>query len=155
MGTSGGAHHSCPTLGGIFTIYRHLLMLKYLQKSSFPPTMWWCPMGPFAFLPIHAAGMYHTERMETVSDYMVSSYTLNLRTLVRVRDIPLAVNPFKMMVVVQPDSAPNTMMELEKIEHHVPAKCLVKLVCRSVKEAVAHLQGVSIAHFACHGQQDS
>ncbi|KAK0214588.1 CHAT domain-containing protein [Armillaria fumosa] len=47
-----------------------------------PPRLWWCPTGPLAFLPIHAAGDYNTNEPGTkLSDYVVSSYTPTLTIL--------------------------------------------------------------------------
>ena len=28
------------------------------ESDAKPPRIWWCPTGPLAFLPIHAAGIY-------------------------------------------------------------------------------------------------
>ena len=63
-----------------------------------------------------------------------------------------------MMVVVQPDtpgqkSLPCALDELQKIEAHVPEEVLFKLVAGSVKDVMSNLPVISIAHFACHGQQ--
>ena len=65
-----------------------------------------------------------------------------------------------MLVVIQPDtpdqnSLPCTLDELQTIEGHVPDNDLVKLVHGSVKEAISHLSTVSMAHFACHGEQNT
>jgi CHAT domain-containing protein len=64
-----------------------------------------------------------------------------------------------MMAVIQPDtpgqkSLPCTLEELRKIELHVRDKALVRLVPGFVEEVIAHLPAISVAHFACHGQQD-
>jgi CHAT domain-containing protein len=130
----------------------------YLQKSDIPPKLQWCPTGPFSFLPIHAAGLYLTERTECISDYVVSSYTPTISSLLN--DVPLSTNSFKTMVVIQPDTPGQksllcTIEELQKIEAHVPNNNLIRLVRPSVKEAMLHLQVASIAHFACHGQQNA
>ena len=48
------------------------------------PRIWWCPTGPLAFLPIHAAGIYATSILEagpTLSDFAISSYIPNVRAL--------------------------------------------------------------------------
>jgi CHAT domain-containing protein len=63
-----------------------------------------------------------------------------------------------MMVVIQSltpgqESLPCTLDELQKIEAHVPAESLVKLVPGSVKDVMSNLPTTSIAHFACHGKQ--
>ena len=103
------------------------------------------------------AGMYLTEGTDCVSDYIISSYMPTISSLLS--DIPLPTNPFKMMVIVQSHtprqkSLPCTINELQKIETHVPTKSLVRLVSGFVKEAITHLPESSIAHFACHGQQN-
>jgi CHAT domain-containing protein len=102
--------------------------------------------------------MYLIEGMDSVSNYVVSSYTPTISSLLR--DVPLPTNAFKMMVIIQPQtpgqkSLPCTVDELRKIETHVPNKRLVRLVSGSVKEAISHLPETSIVHFACHGQQDT
>jgi hypothetical protein len=135
----------------------HLELTTFLQKSDVPPRLWWCPTGPFAFLPIHAAGIYDEEITECVSDYVVSSYTPTITALLG--DMPLPTDPFKMVAVIQRDtpgqiSLPSAADELQKIEDHVPNQELVRLAPGYVKEVISHLSTTSIAHFACHGQQN-
>ncbi|KAG6371212.1 hypothetical protein JVT61DRAFT_9836 [Boletus reticuloceps] len=46
--------------------------------------IFWCPTGPFVFLPIHAAGLYGTQYSSPghkVSDFVVSSYVPTLSIL--------------------------------------------------------------------------
>ncbi|KIM71698.1 hypothetical protein PILCRDRAFT_82523 [Piloderma croceum F 1598] len=128
----------------------------HLQKSEMPPNLRWCPTGPFAFLPIHAAGIYHQGTTESVSDYVVSSYVPTIGALLTAEPYP--TNPFEMMVVIQSQTLPGTELELQKIEARVPNKCLVTLgipgIPASVERVVSHLSSASIAHFACHGQQN-
>jgi CHAT domain-containing protein len=105
---------------------------------------------------MHAAGIYLNERTECASDYVVSSYTPTISSLLS--DLPPSTNSFKMMVVVQTQTPgqkplPYTHDELHKIEGHVPCKSLVKLVPGSVKDVMSNLSVTSIAHFACHGFQ--
>ena len=102
--------------------------------------------------------MYLAEGTKKVSDYVVSSYTPTISTLLS--SSPLPANSFKMMAVIQPHtpgqkSLPCTLDELHKIENHVPSEDLVRLMHRSVKEVVSHLPSASIVHFACHGQQNT
>lgn len=101
--------------------------------------------------------MYLTERTESVSDYVVSSYTPTISALLS--DIPLPTDSSKMMVVIQPEtpgqkSLPCTLEELRKIEAYVSDQELVKLVPGFVKDVMSNLPATSIAHFACHGQQN-
>jgi CHAT domain-containing protein len=110
----------------------------------------------FAFLPIHAAGIYDTDG-ENASDYIVSSYTPTLSALLAPK--PLTASTFKMMVVIQPKTLPYAREELNRIEKHVPSGCLVKLgipqAPATVQHVTSHLSGASVVHFACHGVQDA
>ena len=49
----------------------------HLQRTSLntPSHLRWCPMGPFAFLPIHAASTYDIWETDCVFDYVILSYT--------------------------------------------------------------------------------
>jgi hypothetical protein len=102
--------------------------------------LWWCPTGPFVFLPIHAAGIFMTERTKDVSDYGISSYTPTISSLLSNIPNPTSNDPFKMMVVIQSSTPgekplPCTLDELQKIEAHVPVENLVKLVPGSVESS--------------------
>jgi len=93
---------------------------------------------------------------ESVSDYIISSYTPTLDTLLAPK--PLIDIPFKMMVTIQPKALPCTLIEMCKIEDHVSSECLLRLgipnVPASVNRVFSELPTVSIAHFACHGEQN-
>ena len=120
------------------------------------PHIRWCLTGPFAFLPIHAAGIHGLGNSECIFDYAVSSYTPTISTLLRTT--PSVPRSFKMLVVIQSQSLKYTKDELQKIEDRVPDECLVKLGVSgspaSVEAVMSSLRDVSIAHFACHGVQD-
>src|SRR6202000_2467412 len=51
-------------------------------------------------------------------------------------------------------SLPCAADELQKIEIHVRNQDLVRLAPGYIKEVISHLSTTSIAHFACHGQQN-
>ena len=63
-----------------------------------------------------------------------------------------------MMVVIQPKTLPYANQELQKIAGYVPNEYLVQLgvpgAPATVDEVLSHLSAVSIAHFACHGEQN-
>jgi hypothetical protein len=50
--------------------------------------LWWCPSGPLALLPLHAAG-HHATRFDTepqtAMDTVISSYTPTIRALIHAR----------------------------------------------------------------------
>ncbi|KAJ7479252.1 CHAT domain-containing protein [Mycena latifolia] len=130
-----------------------------LQKTDKPKRLWWCPTGPFAFLPIHAAGHYGADT-DCVSEYVISSYTPTLASLL---DPPTeAASPFKMTALIQPttpghSSLPATMTELLRIRDKVPETWLTRLGDTSstkVDIALHHIRDSSLVHFACHGAQD-
>lgn len=134
------------------------LYLTPSQKSAQPPRLWWCPTGPFALLPIHAAGIYAEDGMDCVADYVVSSYTPTLTALL---DPPTqTAASFKITAVIEPDAPhcaplPGTEEELLKIMDRVPKQWLTSLLSPKGLEVVKNLQESSIVHFACHGSQDS
>jgi CHAT domain-containing protein len=135
------------------------MFISDLQKSDSLPRLYWCPTGPFAFLPIHAAGMFIEGREEEcISEYVVSSYTPTIGALLG--SSAVSTGSFNMLAVIQPDTPgqrplPCTINEMRKIEAHVPSTDLVRLVHGSVEEVISHLPDVTIAHFACHGQQNT
>ncbi|EAU80230.2 hypothetical protein CC1G_13362 [Coprinopsis cinerea okayama7 len=136
-----------------------------LEKTNTPRRIWWCPTGPFTFLPIHAAGNYTPSPLESecLSDYIVSSYCSTPQDLITPQPVP---NPdFKMLVVIEPDrpepgvsSLPSTRQELEKIKLHIPEND--RLITRagpkssSGKSILDDINTASIVHFGCHGMQD-
>jgi CHAT domain-containing protein len=102
--------------------------------------------------------MYLDEGTESVSHYAVSLYTPTISALLQ--NILPSTDSFKMMVVIQPNTPgqkplPQTINELQKIEAHVPDSSLIKLVHGSVKDVASHLPTAAIAHFACHGIQNT
>ncbi|KAJ6589617.1 CHAT domain-containing protein [Mycena capillaripes] len=127
-------------------------------KSANPPRLWWCPTGPFAALPMHAAGIYDEHGTDCVSDYVVSSYTPTLAALL---DSPTnTMASFKMTAVIEPNAPncsplPGTAAELTAIMNRVPDGYLTSLLKPTGLEVVKVLQESLIVHFACHGIQDS
>ncbi|KAF8180263.1 CHAT domain-containing protein [Mycena galopus ATCC 62051] len=132
--------------------------LKAKKSSAPPPRLWWCPIGPFAFLPLHAAGIYSDNGTECVSDYFFSSYTPTLSAML---DPPTqTAASFKTTVVIEPQAQhyatlPGTQEELERIGARVPSQWLTGLHSPKKATVIDHLQDSSIVHFACHGFQDS
>jgi hypothetical protein len=61
--------------------------LGYMETSSavLKPRVWWCPTGPFSFIPIHAAGPYTKSGGPDLTKHVLSSYTPTLQALLRAR----------------------------------------------------------------------
>ncbi|KAI0083006.1 hypothetical protein BDY19DRAFT_910921, partial [Irpex rosettiformis] len=103
------------------------VILTLVPPSTTLPHITWCPTGPLAFLPLHAAGIYpkhestHTHS-PTIMDVAVSSYTPTLEALLKPRTKVTAGDTGypKALVVSQPatpncDPIPNTRTEAEII----------------------------------------
>ncbi|KAG6369268.1 hypothetical protein JVT61DRAFT_15513 [Boletus reticuloceps] len=88
--------------------------------------IFWCPTGPFVFLPIHAAGLYDAEYSapgHKVFDFVVSSYVPTLSILAPSRNTHMAHNDdFRLLAVRQPTDGsqlsqlPGAHTELEHIK---------------------------------------
>ncbi|KAI0026319.1 CHAT domain-containing protein, partial [Vararia minispora EC-137] len=131
----------------------------------------WCPTGPLAFLPVHAAGIYgrrgcremHGDGMK-LSDIVVSSYTPTLSALLRSpRMFADGWPSMKALVVSQPDTPdmsklPGVLSEVAQIEKHLGGQithlndkdATVKAVLDAMNED--HCQ---VIHLACHGLQNA
>ena len=111
--------------------------------------------GPLAFLPIQAAGIYDTITVgEKLSDYVVSSYTITLATLLK-RPRPTDQTDFQILTVSQP-SLPGTEDEVKRIER-LAGDIFVVSLSRENATAEYVLQGMSESnwiHLACHGKQN-
>ncbi|KAF8978065.1 CHAT domain-containing protein [Cyathus striatus] len=129
----------------------------YMNGSSLE--VCWCPTGIFSFLPLHAAGIYNDNMssIESAFDYLISSYSPTVSASTHNEPPSDTTEEFKMMVVVDRESLPNTIHELTAIEKHVDPECLIKMGTQEcpalVERAASNLPNVSIAHFACHGMQ--
>ncbi len=71
------------------------------------PRLWWCPTGPLAMLPLHAAGYHPRAHLDadlsaapkrSVIARVVSSYTPTLSALIRARAVPASPEPAVLVV---------------------------------------------------------
>ncbi|KAH8810238.1 TPR-like protein [Flagelloscypha sp. PMI_526] len=127
------------------------------------PHVTWCPSGPLSFLPLHAAGIYHSNPQDRrgVSDFFVSSYTPSLTALL---SHPVQFVQPSMLMVTQPNTPnqmplPGTAVEAEKIMekaalndmqsaiHHLPQSEA------TVSAVIKQLETHGWVHLACHGIQ--
>ncbi|MEY9860041.1 CHAT domain-containing protein [Catenulispora sp. GAS73] len=128
------------------------------------PRLWWCPVGPLAFLPLHAAG-HHAEDppagptgARTVLDRVISSYTTTVRALGHARTRLLEPAPATPTVLLVPVAdtpgalLPGVIDEAAAISELVPD---AELLTRPTRDTVLQaLPNHRIAHFACHGYGD-
>ncbi len=90
-------------------------LMGYLQEpDSEPcaramPRIWWCPTGPLAFLPIHAAGIYPWSKgiaTQCLADFAVSSYIPTVDALLKTQKSVEnhAEAPTGLLIVSQPNT---------------------------------------------------
>jgi CHAT domain-containing protein len=128
-----------------------------------PPRMWWCPTGPLAFLPIHAAGIYENSVPgSSISDYVISSYTPTLNALITLKDHKTRRQFRGLLVVSQSNTPgqsalPNTMVELTRIQQRAGhfGVHILQGPAASVQNVVKGMESHSWVHFACHAIQDT
>ena len=128
-------------------------------ESVNPPHIWWCPTGPLAFLPIHAAGLYNQDGVgEKVSDYVVSSYTPTLTAILEQKRT--MGDSFHLLTVALPStpyasSLPCTKDEIGRIQSLATGVSLVELMdeTATVERVVNEMKASDWIHLACHGEQ--
>ncbi|KAF8132587.1 CHAT domain-containing protein [Boletus edulis] len=130
--------------------------------------IFWCPTGPFVFLPIHAAGLYGTQYSSPghkVSDFVISSYTPTLSILVQPNCHVAHSNDFRLLLVGQPPSdgqaplrgvAPE-LRHIRTVVENPTSACttLVESSVGTVEEVLGLMKDADWVHFACHGVQDA
>ncbi|KDQ55018.1 hypothetical protein JAAARDRAFT_208795 [Jaapia argillacea MUCL 33604] len=128
-----------------------------LQKDpgNPPPRLFWCPTGPLASLPLHAAGKGTLNAM----DFIASSYITTMSSQLRVSK--QSVDSPRILLVAQPNTPgeptlPMVNPELAAVQQAVASYKGVTLrtlsgpdaTTKTVKDA---LGGYHWAHFMCHG----
>lgn len=134
-----------------------------ISHTPEPPRIWWCATGPLAFLPLHAAGLYHKKEPGFQAGHFVtSSYTPTLAALLDVAHTTKHQN-FQLLVIAQPftqghHELPNTTQELDYIQNHAQQSNLAIQILKgddaTVESVLKHMQKSSWLHLACHGEQN-
>jgi CHAT domain-containing protein len=133
--------------------------------DSLRPRLWWCPTGPFAELPLHAAGAFLGPIQDSLTHYVVSSYTPTMTALISAQAQDPHSRLFheseKTLIVCQSDvedlaSLPNTSVEAAVVQRFLPPESVTIIAEKeaSVKGALSRLTEASVLHLACHGHQD-
>jgi hypothetical protein len=122
-----------------------------------PPRVWWCPIGIFAHLPLHAAG-YHDGSPRTVLDLVVSSYATTIRGMAYARASQPPASPRGTLIVSAsnvPGVSPlrGASREARILSRFIPAAMVLRHPTRQT--VMASLPSSWVAHFACHGYADT
>ncbi|TFK61304.1 hypothetical protein BDN72DRAFT_778386 [Pluteus cervinus] len=122
------------------------------------PRIWWCPSGPLAILPLHAAGHYRNPTDDNIMDYVVSSYIPSASVTSQITRAEDTTPSFRLLAVANPAGCrlPGTQQDLHAIRKYVVNGPLTELVEESATpEAVKdELKSATWVHFACHGVQN-
>ncbi|KAF8811447.1 hypothetical protein BYT27DRAFT_7089501 [Phlegmacium glaucopus] len=128
--------------------------------------IWWCPTGPLAFLPLHAAGVYGPayERGSCISDFVVSSYTPTVRSLNDKFITSSASSKCTSIVLISQPNAPglsfipSTRTETHALKELMKGTAVDALLLEDAKATTENvkveMKSRSWAHLACHGVQD-
>jgi CHAT domain-containing protein len=110
-------------------------------------------------LPIHAAGIYGTEVGDKLSDYVVSSYTPSLTTILDPSE-PTVGGDFKILAVAQPSTPyatpiPKTEDEIKIVKRIAGDGHTISLINEeaTVERVIRGMEDTDWVHLACHGQQ--
>jgi tetratricopeptide (TPR) repeat protein len=122
------------------------------------PRVWWCPVGPLAFFPLHAA---QAGTGESALDRVVSSYTPTVTALARMSNGPRLSRPRARSCVVAMRHTPGGPGALPAAEREaaLAARALPEAWTGMDETATRHqvlerLAGSAYAHFACHAVAD-
>ncbi|KAF8436583.1 CHAT domain-containing protein [Boletus edulis BED1] len=131
--------------------------------------IFWCPTGPFVFLPIHAAGLYGTQYSSPghkVSDFVVSSYIPTLSILAQSPSPSIAPScDLRLLFVPQPPSdgqnhlqgVARELKHISTVVENSPSArtTLLESSVGTVEEVLGLMKDADWVHFACHGIQDA
>jgi tetratricopeptide (TPR) repeat protein len=126
------------------------------------PRVWWCPTGPLALLPLHAAG-HHDESGRTVIDRVVSSYTPTIRALADARQSARATEEDggRLLVVALPETEGLARLTGVTEEIEILAEALFRVPRTTLRDAEATRDAVRQRlrthpwiHVSCHGGQN-
>lgn len=138
-------------------------VLQHLRHTGTPadawPRVWWCPTGPFALLPLHAAGHHRAQPPVSVIDRVVSSYTPTVRALHVVPDRQVTAEPRTLVVAVSPPGhppLPSGSRERDLLVGLFPGDrhTLLEDAAATRQAVLRELATHDWVHLSCHGHQD-
>jgi hypothetical protein len=126
--------------------------------------VWWCPTGPLALLPLHAAGYHDPVDLPTgrsVLDRVISSYTPTLRVLRRSQVRPVTDRPGRMLLIALPETPGQPALPYVTEEQALLSSIFTDTqrtdlagTAATRRAIIAGLAAHNWAHIACHGTQN-
>ena len=147
------------------------MLLSNLKSApvSDPARIWWCPTGPLAFLPLHAAGIYSRNGRSPpgfcISDFAISSYTPTVSSLIQKLKESARVQEFassKLLIISQPNTPgcspiPETTNEMKYIWNAIKTSNSDSLCLEGESASISRVQlemnSYGSIHLACHASQ--
>jgi CHAT domain-containing protein len=139
-------------------------MTDQKAKGGQRPRIHWYPSGDFAKLPLHASGIYEGNNRSSASDYIVSSYTTSLSTLIKAREEfqPVRRQEIQILLFGEPNAPglrpiPSVQEEIQRVAT-IAISASVQIrntlgVAPVVKSVLQQIPAAHVLHLACHGQQ--
>jgi hypothetical protein len=134
---------------------------RAIQSEEPWPIVWWCPGGPLALVPLHAAGYYDDDAPagRNAMDRVVSAYTPTLRALLQPK--PPTTPDGRMLVVAMRETRgkrelPGVGRELVELNRLFAAgrRTVLAEAGASRHAVLTELRRHPWVHFSCHGDQD-
>jgi CHAT domain-containing protein len=132
------------------------------------PRLHWCPTGAFAFVPVHAAGIYEGPDQECCADYVISSYTPTLTALLRAQHRAPTYRPEQvhLLALAVERAHDRSLPRLRFVEREAALALEIAAAAGAASSqapddagagaVVAALESMHMVHLACHGiQHDS
>ncbi|GAA1286824.1 CHAT domain-containing protein [Saccharothrix xinjiangensis] len=135
-------------------LWDHVAGPALATLGPLPERVWWCPTGPLALLPLHAA---HDRGNDTyVHDLVASSYTPTLNALVEARSAPPSADGGLVGVGVTGDPPlPGVREELTAVGRWTPAMTTLLDEAATPEAVLGALRAHGRVHLACHGVRDA
>lgn len=152
--------------------------IDYLQKPATEscatmPRIWWCPTGPLAALPIHAAGIYDRSKgtcEQGLSEFAVSSYIPTINALLNTPELGSVEKrhsvdtPTGFLIVSQPNTPKKTQIlgavdEANKVARQLAKRGISYRILvdgnGTVEDVLEAMEAFSSIHLACHASQNT
>src|SRR6188768_3823748 len=146
------------------------MFLSKSPASLDPARIWWCPTGPLAFLPLHAAGIYSPNGRSPpgfcISDFAISSYTPTVSSLLEKHKKSANLQQpasSKLLIISQPKTPgrspiPATTREMnciwETIGTYNGESLRLEGESATISRVKLEMESHGSIHLACHATQD-
>ncbi|MFD9719093.1 CHAT domain-containing protein [Streptomyces sp. NPDC059076] len=134
------------------------LAVPKTEGGGLRPRLWWCPTGPLALLPLHAAGR-HTTPGESVIDRVVPSYTPTVAALAASAAAGASTARPRMLAVLadRVDGVahlPGADIHSALISACFPGATVLGSGQARSERVVSQLSTHTLLHVMCHGSHD-